>query len=76
MNAHKVVLTIVDFDDIGAEEIKRVLESARYPNRCVSPHVFDIETVDIGEWTDDHPLNKLKTMKEELERLFPSLSRK
>ena len=76
MNVHKVVLTIIDFDDVGADEIKVVIENQHYPNRCISPDVVNIETVDIGEWDDDHPLNNRKTSKAEWHRLFPSLPMK
>ena len=59
MKAHKVILVFVDHDGLGAEETKNVLEGARYPNRCMSPEVLEVQTVDIGEWDDDHPLNKV-----------------
>lgn len=49
MEVHKVVLTILDTDEIGAEEILAVIENTRYPNRCIAPEVWSIETVDIGE---------------------------
>lgn len=73
MEAHKVTLTILDLDEIGAEEIKIVIENTHYPNRCISPEVVSIETVDVGEWSDDHPLNNTKTAAAEWRRLFPSL---
>lgn len=73
MNVHKVVLTIIDFDDVGADEIKSVIEDEHYPNRCISPKVVDIETVNIGEWDDDNPLNNIKTSDSEWHRLFPSM---
>lgn len=68
MNVHKVVLMVIDFDDIGAESVKSVIESARYPNRCISPRVMKLDTQDIGEWQDDHPLNHRD--EEEFDRLF------
>lgn len=42
MQVHKVTLTIIDFDDLGSEEIKEVIENTHYPNRCISPDVFEI----------------------------------
>jgi len=75
MKAHVVTLTIIDMDDIGAEEIKVVIENVHYPNRCISPDVVNIETADIGEWDDDHPLNSNETAGAEWHRLFPSLPR-
>ncbi len=73
MKAHKVTIMIVDFDNIGAEEVKDVIESTDYPNHCIYPEVASVETVDIGEWNDDHPLNHFDTAKAEWQRIFPSL---
>lgn len=70
MEVHKVVISVIDFDEIGAEEIKVVIENTRYPNRCISPSVESIETRDIGEWSDEHPLNNSKTAPAEMARLF------
>lgn len=70
MKAMKVELLIIDFDEIGEEEIKSVIENTKYPNRCIYPDVQNIETVDVGEWSDDHPLNLLDKQKEEYKRLF------
>ena len=72
MKVTKVELMIVDFDNVGEDEIKDVLESARYPNRCISPEVMKMTTVDIGEWSDEHPLNSVDDQQVEYERLFPS----
>jgi hypothetical protein len=69
MKVYKVELMIIDFDDIG-ENIKTVLENAWYPNHCISPHVMHIESRDIGEWRDDHPLNLIGKSEEEYKRLF------
>ena len=74
MKAHVVTLTIIDFDDIGADEIKVIIENVHYPNRCISPDVVNIETADIGEWHDDHILNYKRTATAEWKRLFPSLN--
>ena len=71
MQAHKVTLTIIDMDQLGADEIKSVIENTRYPNRCISPDVVGVETVEIGEWSDDHPLNNTLAAPAEWLRLFP-----
>lgn len=42
------------FELLGGEELARTLQTNRY----ISPTVESIEERDIGEWTDDHPLNK------------------
>jgi len=56
MKIHKVTLLVVDSDDIGAEDIKEVIENQKYPNYCISPSVVAIETEEV-DWSDNHPLN-------------------
>ena len=58
MKVFKVELMIVDYDNIGHDEIRDVLENVKYPNHCISPTVTNIDWRDIGDWHDDHPLNK------------------
>ena len=70
MKAYKVTILIVDHDDVGPG-IKEAIESVRYPNRCIHPHVMGVEAVDIGEWRDDHPLNFFDRLEEEFKKLFP-----
>lgn len=70
MKVHQIVLTVIDFDEVGAEGIIQTIEDAHYPNRCISPKIRSIKTQDIGEWSDDHPLNKRSTSEQELKRLF------
>lgn len=57
-------------DELGADEVKSVLENTKYPNYCISPDVKSIQTVDIGEWQDDHPLNVKSLSEIEYQRLF------
>jgi len=71
MKAYELTIQIIDLDEIGAAEIQAVLENARYPNRCVSPKVLSIREADIGEWSDDHPLNHTATADAEWRRIFP-----
>lgn len=70
MKVHKLEVFIIDFDEVGANEIKEILENGRYPNRCISPEVKSIESRDIGEWDDNHPLNHRDTCEAEYKRLF------
>ena len=70
MNAYKVELLVVDFDDLGADGLKGILENSRYVNHCMRPEVMSIEERDIGEWYDDHPLNKVDKSNTEYNRLF------
>jgi len=70
MKVYKLTVSIIDLDEVGEEEIVDLMENIRYPNRCISPAVVAIESRDIGEWSDDHPLNKLDTSSDEFNRLF------
>ncbi len=71
MKAYKIELLILDFDEIGERAITEVIENTRYPNRCINPKVKKIESRDIDEWHDDHPLNRHSTQDTEYQRLFP-----
>jgi len=68
--AYKLEILIVDTDDVGLEGVKEAIELARYPNHCISPQIKKIEMRQIGEWSDEHPLNKVETAQAEYERLF------
>lgn len=70
MQVMRLVVTVIDFDGLGADGVKDAIENARCPNRCISPKVKAVEVRDIGEWTDDHPLNRTSTADAELRRLF------
>lgn len=72
MKVHRIVLMVIDFDQLGAKDVKTTIENIRYPNDCIYPSVMGLETVDIGEWSDDHPLNKTATSRAEFARLFPA----
>lgn len=73
MKIHRIVLTVIDFDELGPRGVCEALENARYPNRCIAPNVLELETRDCGEWHDDHPLNKSTTYDAEVARLFGSI---
>jgi len=70
MKVYKVELMIIDFDGLGANEIQSVIENQKFPNRCIFPDVMDISERDIGEWSDDHPLNNTRTSASEYRKLF------
>jgi len=70
MQVHKLTVYVLDFDGLGADGVKETLENQRYPNHCISPSVLFIETREIGEWDDDHPLNHSDKAQEEYERIF------
>jgi hypothetical protein len=70
MKVYKVELMVLDFEGIGADGIKEEIENARYGNRCISPEVVAAESRDIGEWSDEHPLNQIDKAEAEFNRLF------
>jgi hypothetical protein len=70
MKVYKIVLTVIDFDEVGQQGVIDALENARYPNRCIAPKVAAIHTADCGEWHDNHPLNKRDTADGEMARLL------
>ena len=51
MKAYKVELLVLDHDDIGV--CKETFEDIEYH----LTQVMSIESKEIGEWDDDHPLN-------------------
>lgn len=70
MQVIKLEVIVLDMNGLGTDGVKDAIENARYPNRCISPEVKAIEVREIGEWSDDHPLNRTDTAEEELRRLF------
>ncbi len=70
MKVYKIELMVIDLDVVGEEGIKEVIENQKYPNHCIDPHVKNIEGRDIGEWHDDHPLNKRDQSEDYFRRLF------
>uniref|UniRef100_A0A6H1ZV60 Uncharacterized protein n=1 Tax=viral metagenome TaxID=1070528 RepID=A0A6H1ZV60_9ZZZZ len=73
MKVYKIEVMVIDFDELGPTSIVSAMENVRYPNCCIiNLRVKDIEGVDIGEWSDDHPLNNSNTENEEYGRLFKS----
>lgn len=54
---YKIEIMIIDFEKVGADGIKQILEQTHYPNYCIDPKVMSMETRYI-DWADDHPLNK------------------
>jgi hypothetical protein len=69
MQVHKLVVLVVDHDDLGGVDVRDVIEETRYPNRCIYPKVMSVETRDV-EWSDDHPLNKTATQDAAFDELF------
>lgn len=57
MKAYKIEILIINHEELSQEEIESVIENTIYSNRCISPEIWGIKEIDIGEWSDDHPLN-------------------
>lgn len=70
MKVYKLEVMVLDLDEIGEQDIRDVIENTRYPNHCIHPKVKAIESRDIGEWSDDHPMNQKALADDEYRRLF------
>ena len=57
MKVMKLVVTVIDFDELGEDGVRDAIETAHYPNHRISLSVRSVEVRDIGEWNDEHPLN-------------------
>ena len=55
---YQLTVLIIDFDGLGPAGVVRTLEETRYPNYCIAPSVLSGMEIDIGTWSDDHPLNQ------------------
>ena len=72
MKVHKITMFVVDHQGLGAEGCVEELECTR--NDYVHPYALAVETVDIGEWRDDHPINITETMRDAATELFREYS--
>jgi len=70
MRVMKLVLMVIDADNIGARAIKERIENCR----DVYPQVKLSEIRYISDWSDDHPLNNIMTSDSEFEQLFSESS--
>ena len=70
MKVHRVVLYVIDFGRLGTGGVKDAIACARFANDCISPKIGDIQTRDIGKWSDEHPLNKRSVSEESWSALF------
>jgi hypothetical protein len=69
MKAHKLEVLILDFDDMGADDVVSTLENQSFPNDCIWPNVMAITSREI-EWSDEHPLNRPETIAQAFQELF------
>lgn len=61
MRAYTLTVLVIDHDGLGPEAVNEELEAGRFGNDCIHPHVVRSDSHEIGEWTDDHPLNSHST---------------
>lgn len=54
MKAYKIEIVIIDHEDRGPNEIIDIINCV--DDITMSPYA--VKVADIGEWTDDHPLNQ------------------
>jgi hypothetical protein len=66
MNAYKIELLVVDHENCGRDDIACILSNVKY----IHPTVLSVKEANIGEWSDNHLLNKLKPSKEILDQYF------
>jgi hypothetical protein len=53
MKAYKVELLVLDLNNVGVNE-----STLLYDLEYLFPKVMSVQSKEIGEWDDDHPLNK------------------
>lgn len=63
---YKIELFVVDHEGFGIDEISADLNAHPYLHLQVLTH----QSVDIGQWHDQHPLNYTSTAPAEIKRLF------
>ena len=74
MKVYKITLLFLDFDEVGKETAKELIENARLPNHIHPGVVMDMQEADISDWSDEHPLNKQATRAEVFAAIFSATS--
>lgn len=69
MKAYKVELIIIDFDEVGKEDIIVEIENANYGNDCIFPRVVQVKEKEF-DYSDDHFLNKKDLTIEKVNEFF------
>ena len=67
MKAHKIEIVVLNQDEMSEEDIKLELEQG---SRYLFTSVMSVKTIDITDWTDDHPLNQTNKSKAEVDEIF------
>jgi len=66
MRVYKLEVMVMDFEGVGDNEIKLLIENAKYLNA----QVMGLQYTNV-DWHDDHPLNKCGTQARAYHDLFP-----
>lgn len=66
MKAFKIEILVINHDGNEIDDITAAIENLRYYH----PSVMSVKEADIGEWSDDHPLNKRETSQAVFKRIF------
>ena len=69
MKVHKVVLMVIDHEDLGEDAVKQAIENAHFANDCLTPEVASVETREV-EWSDNHQLNLIPEWQAAFAALF------
>lgn len=70
MKVYKLEVIVIDHDGVG-DDLIPLIENQRYPNDCLNLQVLNCKAKEIGEWEDDHPLNRKETFLPYIRMLFP-----
>ena len=66
---YSLTVLVIDHDELGAVGVQSAIENARYSNHCIAPIVMYSLSAEV-DWSDDHPLNKIATMRTTFDELF------
>ena len=66
VKVYKVELQVLDFEGHSQEDLVNALENLKY----YYPTIRSIDSREITNWSDDHPLNTTSTSEEEFRKLF------
>lgn len=69
MKAYKLEVLVIDHEGYGPTAIAAEVENCRH----LTLSVINSQAAEIGEWTDEHPLNYGDKQRAECERLFPQV---
>lgn len=71
MKAIKVELIFINHENIREEEdVRHELKNVKY----LYPTILSLKSKEIGEWHDDHPLNKKETFSKTAKEIFNQVS--